>query len=529
MLNTNLETVLKKLNQYNSRIEQSVDKYETDRQIKLIGPQMDGSTLFKGLFLEDGEAIKEKLKLIKGVSDSQQTEYPKDKERKLFNEIKYSMYASHKFLYYATIKYFNNTSRIQPEDNIVENVFYDNRNTQYLFKEKNGISFGTHLTISYEQNQHSKESYFIKAHKNYFVLNDKITGTIESQISSTSIFGSQGKRVGLAPNMDRMDIDFKELFVYKCLERLRFGTEINFFINPYLKKALYIQSKDLNSGGEFNGYKTIQELQEQSTKDPIGQQRDISHFEAQLTEMDIIARSFLLTDMHNDNIMFKIENQNLNQNFNLKIVDFIVPDKDNVKKINDTSFMVILEQMRASGVDSREVQQWSSYYVDKLMGKTPTPMYSLIDAPKSFILADSTLTKYSQNEDRNKIVSETLKKEINIIGKNQKRLAGEEALKLLEIRLNTVGNRLGIKDRLANIMEQAEQDIESFMQQKSFIQQGGKIIKQCNSSLLGLTDDQFTAKMDDLHKYQEGVLENFNSIKEFIESGKEIEDDQQTL
>ena len=185
--------------------------------------------------------------------------------------------------------------------------------------------------------------------------------------------------------------------------------------------------------------------------------------------------------------------------------------------------MVILKQMRASGVDSREVQQWSSYYVDKLMGKTPTPMYSLIDAPKSFILADSTLTKYSQKEGRNKIVSETLKKEINIIGKNQKRLAGEEALKLLEIRLNTVGNRPGINDGLVRIMQQAEQDIESFMQEEN------QIIPQSNSFLLGLTNDQFEEKMDDLHKYQTGVLINLGNIMKFIETGEGIEDDPQVL
>ena len=519
MLNKNLGDVLKELNQYNSGIMQNADEYKTDRQIKLIGLQMDSSTLFKGLFLENEGAIMKRLELIKGVSDSRQTEYPKDTEKKLLNEIKYSLSTSHKFFYYVTIKYFNNDSKVQAKNGIVENVFFDDSKTQYLFNKKGGISFGTHLTISYEQNQHSIKSYFIKAHRNYFASNDKSTGSTESQFLTTAVFGSPTKSVNLAPNMDNVNIDFKELFVYKCLEYLKFGAEISFFINPYLKNALYIQSKDLNSEERFNGYKTIQGLQKHNTEDPIGrpEQRNISHFEAQLTEMDIIARSFLLTDMHNDNIMFKKEGQN----YNLKIVDFIVPDKDRTKQINGASFLAILEQMQSIGVDNEEVQRWTSCCFDKM--KEILPMYSLIDASKSFITADNTLTMYSQKEGRNKIISETLKRNINITGKNHKRLAGEEALKLLEIRLDTVGNRPGIKDNLFKIMQQAEQDIKDFMQDEN------QIIPQSNSSLLGLTNDKFRAKMEDLEKYQTGILINLENIMKFIETGKGMEDDQQAL
>ena len=544
MLNTNLKNVLRELNQYNSGIEQNIDEYKTDRKIKLIGIQIDNSNLFKGLFSEDEEAIRERLDLIQRINN-QKIEDLNSTSNKLFNEIKYSTHASHKLFYYATIKHFNNNSRIQLRNGEDKNVFYDNNNTRYSFDEKDGITFGSHLTI-YKQNKKS-ESYFIKAHRNYFASNDKITGTTESQFSTTAVFGSSGKRVSLAPNMDKMDIDFKELFVYKCLERLKFGAEINFFINPDLKKALYLKSKDLNSEGKLNRYKTIQELQKQNTVDPIGrpEQQNISHFEAQLTEMDIIARSFLLTDMHNNNIMFKKEGQN----YNLKIVDFIVLDKDIIKPKSEERISLLEQAIKLRNESLKTYKKLLSNFpndkeaiaiinnssieptmnilenLQKRLEECRSNLYILDNISTSFTTADNTLTKYSQREDRNKIITETLKKEINITGKNQKRLAGKEALKLLEKRLDTVSSRLGIKDKLANIMEQAEKDIMNFMQEEN-----NQTTKQSsNSSLLGLTNEQITAKKDDLHKYKEGVLRNLENIMKFIESGKEIEDDQQAF
>ena len=105
-------------------------------------------------------------------------------------------------------------------------VSYNNKNLdKYIFDSKEGMSFGAHLSIGTltgpEENLQFNEdmSYFLKSYRGYLVSNGKITGTHTNSLTSSHL-KSQGKKAVLAPNMDSMDIDFKELFVYKCLERL---------------------------------------------------------------------------------------------------------------------------------------------------------------------------------------------------------------------------------------------------------------------------------------------------------------------
>lgn len=42
--------------------------------------------------------------------------------------------------------------------------------------------------------------------------------------------------------------DFKELFIYKVLEKLNIGPKVHFAINKYLKKGVFILSEDLSEG-----------------------------------------------------------------------------------------------------------------------------------------------------------------------------------------------------------------------------------------------------------------------------------------
>ena len=250
-----------------------------------------------------------------------------------------------------------------------------------------------------------------------------------------------------------------------------------------------------------------------------GVRQEIHDYEIKLTEMDLVVRSLLLTDMHQKNIMFirQQDKKDCKIYYDFKIIDFFAPRAEEIEEKNQKSFVKTLKKMQKEKIDT-SVQQC---YTTEYFKETANP-YVLANMSTSFITAN-TLTRYSEiNGERQEIqtaVSSVLKRDAESLeDRNHKRTVGLLALRILEERLQTIRrNRLDVKANFATIMQEAQSDIIDFMYATN------SIVQQRNFELLMLTEEQIAKKQDDLRIYQNGILQNLQSIINFIYSQLEQE------
>ncbi|KAK8866532.1 hypothetical protein M9Y10_009496 [Tritrichomonas musculus] len=191
---------------------------------------------------------------------------------------------------------------------------------------------------------------FIKSHKNYPLvksyLSSLITSITYSTCDSFTIPHDFAKSI--------REIDLKELFAYKVLEKVGFGPKTGFIINGPLHSGLYIYTNEIKNFLEVKKLKEIINESDSSISKAISSLRsyflttgfnpiDVGspRFILNLTAFDIIARSMLLFDLNENNLGF-IDNdgREITKSFtmlaNLKpcLVDFIVPTIDHVDDLN---------------------------------------------------------------------------------------------------------------------------------------------------------------------------------------------------
>ena len=500
-----------------------IDHYETRQAeqdlIRTFPQKLKSTNLFLNLFTDRRN---NSMDLIREITNLQQN----SRLAKLLN---YSFYSSHLFLTYSFLEgkglYRQQLERKEAMYKIGDVTIKSKTRAEGLF-------FGI-IVDNVSDNINGKMKYFIKSYKNYLVNNDKFTFTGDTTISSLPThvsnqnINSPLESTPCIPSVyeQKFDIDLKELFVYKLLERLKFGARVDFFVNPYLKRALFIQSTDLNAGQQqYNQYKPTVELQEIIRREqgqiPVnGVRQEIHDYEIKLTEMDLVVRSLLLTDMHQKNIMFirQQDKKDCKTYYDFKIIDFFAPRAEEIEEKNQKSFVKTLKKMQKEKIDMSVQQCYTTEYFEE----TANP-YVLANMSTSFITAN-TLTRYSEiNGERQEIqtaVSSVLKRDAESLeDRNHKRTVGLLALRILEERLQTIRrNRLDVKANFATIMQEAQSDIIDFMYATN------SIVQQRNFELLMLTEEQIAKKQDDLRTYQNGILQNLQSIINFIDSQLEQE------
>lgn len=180
---------------------------------------------------------------------------------------------------------------------ITYNFLNENGDTIFstkVAKKALGAQFGGIISVSYGNGK--EEKLFFKTHQD----GSRLTGF------TGEIFNS--KSVSLAKS-----VNIRELFVYKLLEKLDLGPEVNFVANPFVPNDIYIVTKDLNKPGEtFNMAANVKDFTKFKNNESII---------LQFTKFDIINRILGINDFNQGNYGI-LESPN---GLFVKIVDFRAP------------------------------------------------------------------------------------------------------------------------------------------------------------------------------------------------------------
>lgn len=171
--------------------------------------------------------------------------------------------------------------------------------------KERGVQIGTRAIVNFSDD-HPPMTFYVKVHQNYVAYSGRASG-------------SQGKK-----------IDFKELFVYKVLERIGLCSQVHFITNQKSEdrfadtNTLFIATRDaaytkypkIDSSAEGKT-KFFQPMRALYTKDdrlrPVGDQPFLGQFRLELahsglgplkqvaTLFDFLARTFRLDDLNEDN------------------------------------------------------------------------------------------------------------------------------------------------------------------------------------------------------------------------------------
>ena len=319
--------------------------------------------------------------------------------------------------------------------------------------------------------------YFCKAYWGYpfkgnFNSEKAFTLSI-SFVCSDDLLNNGKKEIQYSP------LNFKELFVYKVLEYLEMGPKSYFLKIPILKDGFFIITEDLNSEYEcFIEMSKIDGILETLVNsillylkrgsinaDSYGQ----FHALTGLLEMDTINRIFNLHDSHDgnfgylakehfdssqDSIDLNMGENWLKQEHKFKIVDFIAPSTD------------------------------SSYEIKNIF---------------QTFLDGNSVTKYLKGHIMDfAICRQDLRRNEELIQKNnsEKIFFGKQVICSLEKRFKEYGG-------FRQLLLKAKENVLLFLN---------------NMRCQEISDDALKAGIDDIDVYISGIIYNYNTLKESIET-----------
>ena len=163
-----------------------------------------------------------------------------------------------------------------------KNIYGSNINFEFIQKEE-GVQTGSKMIITNEYN--NTYTYFIKTHQH---------GSRSTRKSTTTL-------------------DPKEIFIYKLLEQLKIGPQVEFFYNSHSKGGFYIATRDAGEKiqKKFFTYKKYKD-----------EKKDLQKIIEPVALTDIFARIFCLQDVTtNDGNFGFVEHEN---SIDTKIIDFEV-------------------------------------------------------------------------------------------------------------------------------------------------------------------------------------------------------------
>ncbi len=230
---------------------------------------------------------------------------------------------------------------------------------KFTFKSKlSGVQMGQIVDIGYLNNGvEEKVSYYIKTH----------------QGGSVSASGS---------SLKANNVDLKELFIYKVLENLGIGPKAHFFPNilsgqsgfciatrgiPTPKKAAGKEKKtfftydnvvEKKGGDHFRKISRFEDLKEKEEIFPGFAKQD---FILEMTKIDILAKTLLITDLNSGNFGFVFNEDKMKK---CKIVDFRAPE-------NQGSYLIEKTDLVADFLKGKNTEYGKIFSSMVLSGRAP--------------------------------------------------------------------------------------------------------------------------------------------------------------
>lgn len=169
-----------------------------------------------------------------------------------------------------------------------EITYEDKQLVKCYFEDKEiGHQFGVIMTVV-DYTRHVSRKYFIKAHNGY-----ALTDLLDNLVIKRDFFQYEASYFPSKP-------DVTEMFVYKMLEKLRMGPNIQFIINPYVRSGLFIVSEALPS------FEVIRKIKSDEIKSFTLRERiktlGITPFKIAIIQIFLIQDILSLSDIHDDNL-----------------------------------------------------------------------------------------------------------------------------------------------------------------------------------------------------------------------------------
>ena len=348
--------------------------------------------------------------------------------------------------------------------------------TVKLRNKSKGGQFGGLFFVT---NNKITKSYFAKSYYGYPAksnFNSELAlFASESQKQSSDIINDNTYETTYS------EVDFKELFIYKVLELMGLGPKVYFLVNPYLKDGLYIITENLNEENkEFIeiskiNYEEFFDVNVSLMKLRKGEYNDNKIYNSynalvDLLEIDIINRIFTLNDFNADNFGFLKEKENqiesntswISSHQEFKIIDFLPSIKNSERYID--------KNIKENYVEGNSSTKYSSYTIMHLA------IYREIDK-SSKIFKGIDIKKLKQ-----KYFEEKLFFGKKVIEKIEKRCGGQ---------LNIVLN--DSKEKIINFIKK-------------------------NQYSIALSNDYLSKGFEDLDLYIDGIIINYNTLKNFLYS-----------
>lgn len=364
---------------------------------------------------------------------------------------------------------------------------YHQEYTVLLANKNEGAQFGGYFTLT--DSTGSSQKYFVKAYYGYPAKGDfnsekAFTSSMSFNCNSELFMDEPFDIPQYAP------VDFKELFIYKVLEKLNVGPKSHFIINPYLKDGLFIATEDIND--ETSGFVemgkmdpvlevVINNILIEMRNGELGPSEYCSfNALAGLLEIDTINRVFGLLDANDGNFGY-LE----------RLVNGAIPKKRHVKKSHARNWLTSEHEFRI--IDFFQPKTSDSYVVESIFESFLKGDSKYVDGH----FMDFAIRRQIDEEDEDDI--DLTKKH-----REEKIFFGKQVIQRLDSRFDNNGG-------LETMLNDAKKRILVFLNQKCTA-----LPELTISKAIGLTDDYIEAQTKDLDNYIAGILQNYATLKNAI-------------